>query len=519
MIKKKTTLGKNKDKSKTHIRIDFQEKKTVKTENDIQKKTTIKTQNDIQEKKSTKTQSDIEKELDIRSYSEYKIKDDDSILNIEDEDIETKMTRLVIIKKKGGNVLENMNIIKKRPNQKELSLKLPKIKQALSVLEKIEIKRKKINFFQKLKKKRRKSVVNNKKNILNFLQNLKKYIFKVYLKKIFLTMIKDYPVSINYKEILNKNKSNQMLVSPRGNKKKPKKFKCHNNMNFKAELISKKSSFRKQNCIDTLLLKIGKEKEKEKEMGQFKKTQIEKKNTIHLEINNKTHIIEKKIKKLDSLKKKEKEYLMKIRKEKKRLQNEINLFKRKTNISEEGLSQIKQNNNLSEKDSSFFSEQYSSNLGSDDFKIIKNNNDNMNNTTDNINSKNTNEINNNKGNKGNMSVVLFSNDNSIKKSNNNEDINKKDDNKKNNEEELYSIKSKESKKSGTRKSPDWGRKSLKSLHINATKLEKPENRKNMRVSAKLSDLNVKRVDISNLKMFNFKKQDEIVEKKIRNYIS
>ena len=51
------------------------------------------------EKRETKTQTDIEKELNIRSYSEYRIKDD-SMFNYVNEDIETKMIRLIIVKKK-----------------------------------------------------------------------------------------------------------------------------------------------------------------------------------------------------------------------------------------------------------------------------------------------------------------------------------------------------------------------------------------------------------------------------------
>ena len=51
------------------------------------------------EKRVSKTQTDIEKELNIRSYSEYRIKDD-SMFNYVNEDIETKMIRLIIVKKK-----------------------------------------------------------------------------------------------------------------------------------------------------------------------------------------------------------------------------------------------------------------------------------------------------------------------------------------------------------------------------------------------------------------------------------
>ena len=84
----------------------------------IREKSKYRASIDSQGKKVAKTQSEIEKELNIRSYSEYKIKDDDSLLKEEDEDIETKMIRLVIVKKKGGNILEHMNIKKKIKKKK-----------------------------------------------------------------------------------------------------------------------------------------------------------------------------------------------------------------------------------------------------------------------------------------------------------------------------------------------------------------------------------------------------------------
>lgn len=82
------------------------------------------------EKRASKTQTDIEKELNIRSYSKYRIKDD-SMFNYVNEDIETKMIRLIIVKKKGGNVLENMNIKKK-----DMEFFFPIIKQVLAIIEK-----------------------------------------------------------------------------------------------------------------------------------------------------------------------------------------------------------------------------------------------------------------------------------------------------------------------------------------------------------------------------------------------
>ncbi len=164
-------------------------------------------------KKIIKTQSDIENELNIRSYSEYKIKDDDSLFKYDNEDIETKMIRLVIIKKKGGNVLENININTKN----ELSSKLPKIKQALSILENMEIHRKYRKFLKKLKIK--KISAYTKRNILILIFKIKKYILKLYLKKYY-NILMQYCIShINYKEILNKSKNIEITSSKRSKKK------------------------------------------------------------------------------------------------------------------------------------------------------------------------------------------------------------------------------------------------------------------------------------------------------------
>ena len=193
---------------------------------------------DKQEKKIIKSQNEIEKELNIRSYSEYKIKDDDSMLNDDEEDIETKMIRLVILKKKGGNVLQNMNIPKKKHKKKELHSKLPKIKQALSILEIINIKRRIKNFLKNLKLK--KVSVNLQKNFQIFFQNLKKFILETYIKNIFHTLLQYYQHNNNFKELLKKHKKNNLLISPIIGKKKVNKLKLHNNKNIKFELITKK---------------------------------------------------------------------------------------------------------------------------------------------------------------------------------------------------------------------------------------------------------------------------------------
>ena len=314
---------------------------------------------DNKQKKLIKTQSEIEKELNIRSYSEYRIKDDDSMRDYEDEDVETKMIRLVILKRKGGNVKENLNLVKKKINKNELPSKLPKIKQALSILENIDIQRKIKNFFKKLKAK---SIsVHTKKITTLFFQRLAKYSRKMYLKMTFKMIISYFISYINYKDGLNKSKSNSILVSPKTSTKKIKRFKVHNSRNIKVELMTKKSGNQKRGGVDKLIQKI----EKEKELERIKQ---------QTNIGN-MNIINEKLKKLDSLKKKEKEYLMKMKEKQKKIQDEINLFRKKTNISEEGLSQIKQNNNFSEKDSSFLSEKTAKELGgTSDFKQGSNKN-------------------------------------------------------------------------------------------------------------------------------------------------
>ena len=87
-------------------------RKTIFERNKDKKRSKDSSEN--KEKKLIKTQSEIEKELDIRSYSEYRIKDDDSMIDYEEEDIEAKMIRLIILKKTGGNIKDNINIVKRK---------------------------------------------------------------------------------------------------------------------------------------------------------------------------------------------------------------------------------------------------------------------------------------------------------------------------------------------------------------------------------------------------------------------
>ena len=180
---------------------------------------------DNKERKLIKTQSEIEKDLNIRSYSEFRIKDDDSLMNYEDEDIESKMIRLVILKKKGGNVLENIN--KKKKNIKDFPLILSKVQKAFSLIETIEIHQILRKFLKKIKIKR--NSISYRKATINFIQKLRKYIKEIYLKKYYKKLFQNLnnnnkeQIIQNNKEELNDSKNESILLSPKTSKKKIKK--------------------------------------------------------------------------------------------------------------------------------------------------------------------------------------------------------------------------------------------------------------------------------------------------------
>ena len=403
------------------------------------------------EKKIIKSQSEIEKELNIRSYSEFRVKDEDSMLDYEDEDIETKMIRLVILKRKGVDVKDKIFLPKKKNIKKELPSKLPKINQGLSILEKIGTKKKIKNFFKKLRAKSISVLI--RKKIISFNQKLKKYARKIILRKVFYILIKYFTNNNNYKELISRTKinsiNNSFIVSPHESKKKLKKFKNHINKSIKFELMTKKSGNQKKNVVNELLAKIEKEKiERQKQQ-------------THLE-NNNNNVINEKLQKLDSLKRLEKEYLLKIKKKKEKIKDEIKIFNKKTNISDEGLSQIKQNNSPSEKDSSFFSEQSPNGMDSKVKDMSQKDNEDF------------------------LSEVLSSRESHTRTT-----IKKIEESEENNEGEIYSIKSKESKQTNNSKKEfgEWTRKSVKNLP--KKKLEKIDSKKNIRVSVKLSELNFK----------------------------
>ena len=68
-------------------------------------------------------QEKLEQKYQIKSYEEYRIKDDSILTNWDEEDIESKLNRLIQVKKKGGNIKENLvlNLSKKRDRRESIS--------------------------------------------------------------------------------------------------------------------------------------------------------------------------------------------------------------------------------------------------------------------------------------------------------------------------------------------------------------------------------------------------------------
>ena len=133
-------------------------------------------------------------------------------MNYEDEDIESKMIRLVILKKKGGNVLENIN--KKKKNIKDFPLILSKVQKAFSLIETIEIHQILRKFLKKIKIKR--NSISYRKATINFIQKLRKYIKEIYLKKYYKKLFQNLNNN-NKEQIIPNNKeelNDSVLLSP-----------------------------------------------------------------------------------------------------------------------------------------------------------------------------------------------------------------------------------------------------------------------------------------------------------------
>jgi hypothetical protein len=142
----------------------------------------------------------------------------------------------------------------------------------------------------------------------------------------------------------NKKNNNSVLIPRHVQRKKLKK---NNKRSIKFDLINKKSSIKKKKGVEFLLEKIEKEKEEQK----LKKSNFTNLNSVN-----------EKLKK-SQLFKKEDEFLIKDKIKKRKSHANINIFR--TKLSEkEKTSKILKVKSISEKDSSFFSGQLSSEITS-----------------------------------------------------------------------------------------------------------------------------------------------------------
>ena len=252
------------------------------------------------------------------------------MMEYDDEDIETKMIRLMFLKKKGENIRDRKNLRRKTIlNKNEYLPKMQRIKKAINILENLEFQRKKDLLFKYMS---RKKISLGLKLAKNLIYKIKKFILNSYVKNVYFFVFsknkKEQQLINNF--LPNKNKSkNALLLSPQYSNPKFKKFKFPNKL-VKLELMTKKNNMNKKGGDETILERMEKEKEKGK-------------------------VLAEKFRKLLNIGKREKEYISKMNQKKKKLRQEIELYKKNNNISDDAISQIKQNNNISDRNSNFFS--------------------------------------------------------------------------------------------------------------------------------------------------------------------
>ena len=104
-------------------------------------------------------------------------------MDYDDEDIESKMIRLVFLKQKGENIKDKINLRKKvKPKGGGYLLKKQRVKIAISILEKLEFRKRAKLFFKYINKKKISLML---KVAANLFYKIKKYIFITYIKKVY----------------------------------------------------------------------------------------------------------------------------------------------------------------------------------------------------------------------------------------------------------------------------------------------------------------------------------------------
>ena len=288
------------------------------------KTSNINSEEKIKKSSLIKTRSDIGKELEVTSYEEFRIKDSDSMFDYEDEDLESKMIRLFFLKKKGENIKDKINIKKKTKQKENYLSKIQSLKKGAYILENLIIKYKKKLFFKQVKKKANSLTL---KIAANFFNKIKKFVLEIYVRNVY-NYIFVKKSSENNVDYFDKSKDRHLiLLSPQLSNGKLKKFRFNNSKNLKLELLTKKNNINNNNEKKSGIENI------------FKKIENEK-------------ILEEMQKKLYNIKKREKEYNTKMAQKKRKLMEEISLFKKNNNIPDDD---IKRNNDLSGEQSNIYS--------------------------------------------------------------------------------------------------------------------------------------------------------------------
>ena len=114
------------------------------------------------------------------------------------DDMETKMIRLMFLKKKGENIRDRKNLRRKTIlNKNEYLPKMQRIKKAINILENLEIQRKKDLLFKYMS---RKKISLGLKLAKNLIYKIKKFILNSYVKNV-------------YFFVFSKNKKEQQLIN------------------------------------------------------------------------------------------------------------------------------------------------------------------------------------------------------------------------------------------------------------------------------------------------------------------
>ena len=299
--------------------------------------------------KKDKKNEDFEdaKIQDEESYSRYRVDDIDFISQTSEEDIETKMNKMIEIKHQGGDIQEYINSKDKLQPKKENVNKLQKRKEIKEESKKMDDRPQKIQ--KELEK--FKCVLNSiikrtiffklKKNylVLKKVSKASKILVKLSSKlqksnkmknaKKFLNLLKERKEKMKQKEAAEKLKKDQEL------KEKAEKLKKEQELKEKEEKLKKEQELKE---------KAEKEEKKTetKNPTKIEKVEENKKADGNDNLNKKAMKIQSKKKRLELIRKKEEEYIKIVDLQTKRRQEEMRLIEDQLNIQNDKYKKYKE---------------------------------------------------------------------------------------------------------------------------------------------------------------------------------